>query len=105
MRITIEALRLVFTINVDRELQQSLWRLASVLVLRLGSHTRVVTIIIIGHELMQGNIVRCAIALLERVETQTENLQQAIHKRDRRGLVLGGAVLQYFCVLVRVVLR
>ena len=95
MRLTIQALQLVLTINVDRELQQRLWRLPSVLVLRLGSHTRVVTIIIIDHELMQGNIVRCAIALLERVETQTENRQQAIHKRDRRELVLGGAGVPY----------
>ena len=88
----------MLTINVDCELQQRLWRLSRILVLWLGSYTRIVTRIAIDHKLMQGDIVRCAIALLERVEAQSENRQQAIHKRDRRELVLGGAVLRYFRV-------
>ena len=98
MCLELQALRLVLTINVDRKLQQRLWRLPGVFVLRLGSHTRVVTIVIVDHELMQGDIVRRTIAFFERVEAKTENCEQAIHKRDRRELVLGSAVLQYFRV-------
>ena len=66
--------------------------------LRLGSHTGVVTVIVVNHELMKGNIVRCAIALLERVETKAKNSQQAIHKRLWRELVVGSTVLKDFGV-------
>ena len=58
----------------------------------------VVTIVLVNHKFMQGDIVRCTIAFFERVEAKTENCEQTIHKRDRRKLVLGSAVLQYFRV-------
>ena len=98
MCLEFQALRLVLAIDVDRKLQQRLWGLPGAFVLRLGSHTGVVTIVTIDHELMQGDIVRRTIAFFERIEAKTENCQQTIHKRDRRELVLGGAVLQYFRV-------
>ena len=96
MCLTFQLFRFVLTINVDRELQQCLWLLPGVFVLRLGSHTGIVTIIVVNHEFMKCNIVRCAIALLERVEAKAENSHQAIHKRFWRELVVDGTILENF---------
>ena len=88
----------MLAVNIDRKLQQRLRGLPSVLVLRFWRYSRVVTGIVVVHEVVPRNIVRRTVALLKRVEAQTENRQQTIHKRTRRELVLGGAVLQNFGV-------
>ena len=48
--LTIQALRLMLTVDADGELQQRLGRLPSILVLRLGCYTRVVRSIVVDHE-------------------------------------------------------
>ena len=71
--LAIQALRLMLTVDIDRKLQQRLRGLPSVLVLWLRCNSRVVTGVVVDHEVVPRNIVRRTVALLKRVEAQAEN--------------------------------
>ena len=82
MCLEIQAFRLVLTVDDDCKLQQRLWGLPGVFVLRLRGHTRVVTIVIVDREIMKGDIVRRTIAFFQRIEA----IPRTVSKRSIRGI-------------------
>ena len=60
----------------------------------LWSYSRVVSRIVVNHEVVPSEVVGRAIAFIERVEAQPENSHKPIHERTGLELVLCGAVLQ-----------
>ena len=69
MNAVIEAVRLAKAVNADYKLQKSLWRLPCFHVLRLCRHTGVVAVVVVDHELVEGDVISRAVAFFKSAET------------------------------------
>ena len=75
--VVIETVRLVKTVNVDCKLQKnvdcklqkSLRRLPCFHMLRLWRHTDVVTVVVVDHELVEGDVISRVVAFFKSAET------------------------------------